>query len=303
MLCDAGGANYKKYEDIDNAPEEKARGITINASHVEYTTANRHYAHTDCPGHADYIKVFLLSSEPQGASTPSTFSAQVSACRVLSPNHHCVYPRTWSQARLRWTAASSWWRPLTARCLRRGSTSCWPGRSAWSTSWFSLTRQTPWRTKKCWSWWRSRSASCSPSSATTARTRLSWSAPPSAPWRWAEVFFVMQYPTNQLDCAVLGSSQLLQCLMGLNVILFVCFVLLQNKEPELGINAVMKLLEYVDSYIPLPKRELEKPFLLPVEGVYSIPGTKTNCRKNLAQLSGNYFIIYVFKSLNVVLSF
>lgn len=64
MLADAGGANYKKYEDIDNAPEEKARGITINASHVEYTTANRHYAHTDCPGHADYIKVtfFLFQS-------------------------------------------------------------------------------------------------------------------------------------------------------------------------------------------------------------------------------------------------
>uniref|UniRef100_A0A8C2G9A1 protein-synthesizing GTPase n=1 Tax=Cyprinus carpio TaxID=7962 RepID=A0A8C2G9A1_CYPCA len=54
VLAEAGGARYKTYEDIDNAPEEKARGITINASHVEYTTANRHYAHTDCPGHADY---------------------------------------------------------------------------------------------------------------------------------------------------------------------------------------------------------------------------------------------------------
>lgn len=48
--------------------------------------------------------------------------------------------------------------------------------------------------------------------------------------------------------------------------------LLQNKAPELGVNAVMKLLEIVDSYVPLPKRELEKPFLLPIEGVYSIPG-------------------------------
>lgn len=57
MLAEAGGASFKKYEEIDNAPEEKARGITINASHVEYTTANRHYAHTDCPGHADYVKV------------------------------------------------------------------------------------------------------------------------------------------------------------------------------------------------------------------------------------------------------
>lgn len=61
VLSDAGGANFKKYEEIDNAPEEKARGITINASHVEYTTANRHYAHTDCPGHADYVKVSSLS--------------------------------------------------------------------------------------------------------------------------------------------------------------------------------------------------------------------------------------------------
>lgn len=61
MLADAGGANYKKYEDIDNAPEEKARGITINASHVEYSTANRHYAHTDCPGHADYVKVIYFN--------------------------------------------------------------------------------------------------------------------------------------------------------------------------------------------------------------------------------------------------
>lgn len=60
MLADSGGARYKKYEDIDNAPEEKARGITINASHVEYTTANRHYAHTDCPGHADYVKVICI---------------------------------------------------------------------------------------------------------------------------------------------------------------------------------------------------------------------------------------------------
>lgn len=73
MLADAGGANYKKYEDIDNAPEEKARGITINASHVEYTTANRHYAHTDCPGHADYVKViclYLSSSKHQQQAWP-----------------------------------------------------------------------------------------------------------------------------------------------------------------------------------------------------------------------------------------
>ncbi|WP_295680095.1 elongation factor Tu [uncultured Fibrobacter sp.] len=55
-LAAKGLANAKRFEEIDNAPEEKARGITINTSHVEYTTANRHYAHVDCPGHADYVK-------------------------------------------------------------------------------------------------------------------------------------------------------------------------------------------------------------------------------------------------------
>jgi len=55
-LAARGLANAKRFDEIDNAPEEKARGITINTSHVEYTTANRHYAHVDCPGHADYVK-------------------------------------------------------------------------------------------------------------------------------------------------------------------------------------------------------------------------------------------------------
>ena len=55
-LAAKGLAAAKRFDEIDNAPEEKARGITINTSHVEYTTANRHYAHVDCPGHADYVK-------------------------------------------------------------------------------------------------------------------------------------------------------------------------------------------------------------------------------------------------------
>ncbi len=61
-LADVTGAEKKSYEDIDNAPEEKARGITINTSHVEYETVNRHYAHVDCPGHADYVKNMITGA-------------------------------------------------------------------------------------------------------------------------------------------------------------------------------------------------------------------------------------------------
>jgi len=61
-LAKTGGATAKKYEEIDAAPEEKARGITINTAHVEYETENRHYAHVDCPGHADYVKNMITGA-------------------------------------------------------------------------------------------------------------------------------------------------------------------------------------------------------------------------------------------------
>ena len=57
-----GGAQAKDYADIDGAPEERARGITINTAHVEYETENRHYAHVDCPGHADYVKNMITGA-------------------------------------------------------------------------------------------------------------------------------------------------------------------------------------------------------------------------------------------------
>jgi elongation factor Tu len=62
ILAETGGAAFKDYASIDSAPEEKARGITINTSHVEYETANRHYAHVDCPGHADYVKNMITGA-------------------------------------------------------------------------------------------------------------------------------------------------------------------------------------------------------------------------------------------------
>ncbi len=61
-LAASGGAKARKYEDIDAAPEEKARGITINTAHVEYETEKRHYAHVDCPGHADYVKNMITGA-------------------------------------------------------------------------------------------------------------------------------------------------------------------------------------------------------------------------------------------------
>src|SRR5256885_5663606 len=78
VLSKKYGGDVRSYDQIDNAPEEKARGITINTAHVEYQTKNRHYAHVDCPGHADYIKnmitgaaqmdgAILVVSPPDGA--------------------------------------------------------------------------------------------------------------------------------------------------------------------------------------------------------------------------------------------
>ena len=62
VLAEKGNSEYKAYDSIDGAPEEKARGITINTAHVEYETEKRHYAHVDCPGHADYVKNMITGA-------------------------------------------------------------------------------------------------------------------------------------------------------------------------------------------------------------------------------------------------
>lgn len=68
VLATVGRATVKKYDEIDNAPEEKERGITINTAHVEYETENRHYAHVDCPGHADYVKNMITGAAQMDGS-------------------------------------------------------------------------------------------------------------------------------------------------------------------------------------------------------------------------------------------
>ena len=75
VLSKKFGGEAKAYDQIDNAPEEKARGITINTAHVEYETKNRHYAHVDCPGHADYVKNMITGCGADGRGDPGGESA------------------------------------------------------------------------------------------------------------------------------------------------------------------------------------------------------------------------------------
>ena len=70
VLSKKYGGEVKAYDQIDNAPEEKARGITINTAHVEYETEKRHYAHVDCPGHADYIKNMITGAAQMDGAIP-----------------------------------------------------------------------------------------------------------------------------------------------------------------------------------------------------------------------------------------
>ncbi|MBF7082840.1 GTP-binding protein, partial [Desulfallas sp. Bu1-1] len=68
VLATVGRAQVKRYDEIDNAPEERERGITINTAHVEYETEKRHYAHVDCPGHADYVKNMITGAAQMDGS-------------------------------------------------------------------------------------------------------------------------------------------------------------------------------------------------------------------------------------------
>ena len=91
MLSEAEGcsANYKGYADIDKAPEEKARGITINSTHVEYETKNRHYAHVDCPGHADYVKN-MITGALLADGPAALFRTLSEPCRSLPVGASCM---------------------------------------------------------------------------------------------------------------------------------------------------------------------------------------------------------------------
>ena len=73
VMAEASGGAAIAYDDIDKAPEERERGITINTAHVEYETANRHYAHVDCPGHADYVKNMITGAAQMDGGNSCSF--------------------------------------------------------------------------------------------------------------------------------------------------------------------------------------------------------------------------------------
>ena len=87
VSAEARGGEFKAYGDIDNAPEERERGITIATAHVEYESENRHYAHVDCPGHANYVKNMItgaLSISPYALNSPPRASADTFVSAAVS---------------------------------------------------------------------------------------------------------------------------------------------------------------------------------------------------------------------------
>jgi elongation factor Tu len=94
VLSKKFGGEAKAYDQIDAAPEEKARGITINTAHVEYETANRHYAHVDCPGHADYIKNMITGAAQMDGAILVVSAGSRSTRRTWSTRRKTATTRT-----------------------------------------------------------------------------------------------------------------------------------------------------------------------------------------------------------------
>ncbi|XP_074165558.1 elongation factor Tu, mitochondrial isoform X1 [Sminthopsis crassicaudata] len=194
ILAEGGGAKFKKYEEIDNAPEERARGITINAAHVEYSTASRHYAHTDCPGHADYVKNMITGTAP------------LDGCILVVAANDGPMPQTREHL-------------LLAKQI-------------------GVEHMVVFVNK----------ADAVQDNEMVELVEL----------EIRELLTEFGYDGEKTP-VIVGSA----------------LCALEQRQPELGVNAVMKLLDAVDTHIPVPTRDLEKPFLLPVESVYSIPGRGT----------------------------
>ena len=193
VLAKSGGATFTAYDMIDKAPEERARGITISTAHVEYETANRHYAHVDCPGHADYVKNMI------------TGAAQMDGAILVVSAADGPMPQTREH--------------------------------------ILLARQV------------------------------------GVP---ALVVFLNKMDLADPDLVELVEMEVRELLSiygfdgdNIPIVKGSAVAALEDKTPEIGEQAVLELMKAVDEHIPQPERAKDKPFLMPVEDVFSISGRGT----------------------------
>ena len=193
VLAESGGATFRAYDSIDAAPEERARGITIATAHVEYETANRHYAHVDCPGHADYVRNMI------------TGAAQMDGAILVVSAADGPMPQTREH--------------------------------------ILLARQV------------------GVPALVVFLNKMDMADPDLVELVEMEVRDLLsKYEFPGDDIPIIKGSALCA---------------LEDSNAELGREAILKLMEAVDSYIPQPERPKDKPFLMPVEDVFSISGRGT----------------------------
>ncbi|MDI7247424.1 MAG: elongation factor Tu [Bacillota bacterium] len=198
VLSKHGGATYKKFEEIDNAPEERERGITISTCHVEYQTEKRHYAHVDCPGHADYIKNMI------------TGAAQMDGAILVVSAEDGPMPQTREHVLL----ARQVGVPYIVVFLNKVD------RMEGEEELIDLVEM-------------------------EVREILSKNEFPGD-----EIPFIRGSALKALECGC-GSRECKWC------------------------GSILQLMDAVDEYVPTPQRDIDKPFLMPVEDVFSITGRGT----------------------------
>ncbi|KJS26869.1 MAG: elongation factor Tu [Hyphomonadaceae bacterium BRH_c29] len=194
VLAEASGGTAKSYAEIDSAPEEKARGITINTAHVEYETEARHYAHVDCPGHADYVKNMI------------TGAAQMDGAILVVNAADGPMPQTREHILL----ARQVGVPALVVFLNKVD-------QVDDAELLELVEM-----------------------------------------EVRELLSSYDFPGD--DIPIIAGSAL---------------AAVEGRNPEIGRDKVLELMAAVDAYIPTPERPLDKPFLMPVEDVFSISGRGT----------------------------
>jgi elongation factor Tu len=194
VMAETNGGSYMAYDQIDKAPEEKARGITISTAHVEYQSKNRHYAHVDCPGHADYVKNMI------------TGAAQMDGAILVVSAADGPMPQTREHILL----ARQVGVPYIVVFMNKAD-------MVDDKELLELVEM-----------------------------------------EVRELLSVYKFPGDKTPI-IIGSA----------------LKALEGDASDIGVKAVIKLVEEMDSYIPVPKREIEKPFLMPVEDVFSISGRGT----------------------------